>query len=61
MPSWIPKLSRRLTICAMGIAALFILGLINKADVGIHIATICAAVAAADAYEKKGNSKEKEA
>lgn len=58
MPSWIPKLSRRLTVCAMGIVSLFILGLAHKADVGIHIATICAAVAAADAYEKSKSKKD---
>ncbi len=59
MSSWIPNLSRRLFIASLGIGALFILGLVNKADVGLHISTICMAVAAANSFEKS-KTKEKD-
>jgi len=48
---------RRSSMGLIGMLLLFSLGYVKGSDVGLHIATICMAVAAANAYEgvKRGS------
>lgn len=49
--------SKRSSIALIGMFLLFTLGYSKGSDVGVHIATICMAVAASNAYEKVKSGK----
>jgi hypothetical protein len=48
-------LSRRFVISALAIVCLTILGLVHKIDTSMAIAMVAGAVAASNAYQKKGS------
>lgn len=49
---------RRTFLATLSMTYLLVLGLVHNADVAVHLATIAAAVAAANAWEKKGKNQE---
>lgn len=51
------KLDRRFTVSVFAILALFILGF-RGADVSMAIASVACGLAAANAYQKRGNTDE---